>query len=441
MSGTPGYMAPEQCAGQPIDARVDIFALGVILHELVTGERLFRGDTHRAIVDATLAWVPQLRDDDWRDAPPSLRTHTERMLARDPAERFRDGGDALAALQEVRNDESWRARLPRVITSGARRARTGLEIASVLATVLALVLVSRDPVPRLRVPPPGMVLIDVGTIEVGADPGDIDRECAQIGPGCVRDAMLHEVPRTRVAVAPFFIDQYEITNDQLARMLNNLASSLTIVEDSDDHSPRFVRRSPVFGADSPIVDLHPDYGGIELVNGSDYGVRPGQERLPVVKVSWYGAKLYCESVGKRLPTEDEWEAAARGRDGRRFPWGNELPRCGDVVIANDGGVQRPLPSCPADIAVRAVGTARQDVSPAGVHDLGGNVTEWTASTWTGQRDARRPPSSPDTPVVLRGGSWPESFLARASARNALLPSMMGANLGFRCASDASNTTP
>jgi serine/threonine protein kinase len=81
MSGTPGYMAPEQWTGHAVDARVDVFALGVIIHELVTGEPTFRGETITAIGEATRAGVNQLGGERWQRAHSSLRAHTHRMLA------------------------------------------------------------------------------------------------------------------------------------------------------------------------------------------------------------------------------------------------------------------------------------------------------------------------------------------------------------------------
>jgi serine/threonine protein kinase len=456
VSGTPGYMAPEQYAGQPIDARVDIFALGIIIYELVIGERLFRGDTMGAIQQATLAWVPELRDAAWDSVPARLRDHTARMLAPDPRERFQDGAGVLAALHELRSEASPRAmQLPEAIAPAhpaplpdlVRRIRRGLghrgiEIACAIGAVM-LLAIPRPAPPQPSPPPPGMVRIDVGTIHVGRDESEIDRECAQIGSGCDRDKMLREVPRIEVTVAPFFLDQYEVTNAQFARMLNEIANTLRIADDVDDHIPRYVDLQTASGADMRLIDLDGDHGGIEHVNQSGYRARPGQEQLPVVQVSWYGAKLYCESVGKRLPTENEWEAAARGHDNRRFPWGDDQPRYRELALPCDGVVLSKSPLCSAEVTVRAVGTSPQDITPEGAHDLAGNVTEWTSSLWTTGKRMARPPAEPaaDAARVTRGGSWGSSLLARSSGRRELSPLVMAANIGFRCALDADDGQP
>ncbi len=460
-SGTPGYMAPEQCAGKPIDERVDVFSFGVILYELVTGERLFRGKTMGAVVQATLAWVPDLHGDAWTLVPGQLREQIARMLAPDPDDRFKTGADVLAALRELSIVSQRRAAplpaataqtigkpaaqlaRPRARLVGGRRGlvRTAVVIAG--AIVAAIVLgtsPSSRPLPSPT--PPGMVRIDEGTIRVGRDEAEIDRECAEIGSNCERRQMLREVPHAQVTVAPFFLDRDEITNQEFAAVLSNLRATVTVLDDDDDHYPRYVRRNPGAANEPTLIDLHPKYGGIEYTKGSGFRARTGREQLPVSQVSWYGAQLFCEAVGKRLPTEDEWEAAARGRENRRFPWGNDLPRCGDVAIPNDDELLPPSSPCPKAATVRVVGSASQDVTPEGVHDLGGNVSEWTASGYApGNRAAHPQIGSPDAARVIRGGSWGESLMARTSGRNLQSPSVVGANLGFRCASTTDDAKP
>src|SRR5262249_47611775 len=144
-------------------------------------------------------------------------------------------------------------------------------------------------------------------------------------------------------------------------------------------------------------------------------------------------------------SEDEWEAAARGRGDRRYPWGNEPPRCGDVVIKNDGKIQMSGVCAIGERdegAAHAVGSALQDVTPEGIHDLGGDGLEWTASPYfLESREARLDSAASNAPRVFRGGSWAISRLVRTSARNFASPRLMGPNIGFRCASDAEDARP
>jgi serine/threonine protein kinase len=440
-SGTPGYMAPEQRAGGPIDARVDIFSLGVILHELVTGERLFRGDAG----DAASFAPPALDGPAWQAAPARLREYTTRMLSREPDDRFAGGGEVLAALRELTGDVmQYRGQLPQAIipaagSGDARRrwrpiAKRVAPLPLVAAVALAIYLVRLPSTAALPPPPPGMVLIYVGTIEVGRNAAEIARECDEIGSGCVRDAMEREIPRTKITVAPFFIDRFEVTNEQYAELLKESANNIIVDNDDEIPYPRYVHLK---GDPHVLIDLHQTRGGIIHDDHGHYQVKPGQEKLPISQVSWYGAKWFCESRGKRLPTENEWETAARGGGDRRFPWGNDLPRCGDVVIPNDGKLTWAGP-CPAGLgAARAVGTAPQDVTPEGVHDLAGNVSEWTNSAFAlGDRAQVAAVTTNEPPRITRGGSWGSSMRARTSGRSYSPSIDMARNLGFRCAADA-----
>lgn len=384
--------------------------------------------------------------------PEPVRDCTCKMLARDPAARFADGAAVLAALRELAPGNASSPSLPLAATAqglsklsprhaslAARVARLSPRLAGTvelsLALMAAALLILQDASPR-KPTPPGMIRIAVGTIDVGRDPAELDRECRTVGPGCDREVRQREVPRTRVTVAPFFLDREEVTNAEFMEMLDHFASVLYVVDDEDRHFPRFVRRAAGIGGSEVLIDLNPKHGGIEYAARGVYRLRPGRERLPATQVSWYGARLYCESIGKRLPTEDEWEAAARGDSDRWFPWGDDPPRCGAVVLPNDGDVAMAR-DCPPAVAARAVGTSPQDETSDGVRDLGGNASEWTSSLYVANdRAAHRASGPAETPRVIRGGSWGASFSARTSGRLGRPPSLMGANLGFRCASDA-----
>jgi formylglycine-generating enzyme required for sulfatase activity len=144
--------------------------------------------------------------------------------------------------------------------------------------------------------------------------------------------------------------------------------------------------------------------------------------LPVTNVNWREARAFCAFAGGRLPTEDQWEKAARGSDGREYPWGGDL----DCAHANWGDFENEGP-CAGKNPGRpvAVGSYPQGASPFGVLDMAGNVWEWVADRY--DRDPSR--------RVVRGGSCCSYFVKpRAANRNAWDPSHRDGDLGFRCVS-------
>jgi formylglycine-generating enzyme required for sulfatase activity/predicted Ser/Thr protein kinase len=443
--GTPGYMAPEQYAGERADARADIFALGVIVCELVTGERPFKCGTMMALSRAIQEQARPLDGPAWNRFP-GLGDVASRMLDRERDKRYADGAAALEALRELHPPQE--VEHP---PSTVRRGRRWGWIVGGLVVLVGAGLVVEPRIARERArrralaapPPAGMALVDVGTITIGRAQEEVDAQCAALGPKCDRDQLAAQTPARRVTVAPFYLDVHEVENRAMVAVLNAVRAKLFVAPDDDDHSMRFVRFNTGIGHDGELLlDLFPAKSGItytpeKVYPEETYRAREGRERWPVTQVSWFAADLYCRTVGKRLPTDLEWEAAARGSNNRPFPWGDAAVRCGEVAVPADGMVPM-APGCELrGKTAQDVGAAPQDVTLEGVHDLGGNVTEWVDATFDEAVDPGA--RSLDVPRVVRGGSYFKSLMARTSGRMRQLPNNVAPNGGFRCASSLTAT--
>jgi len=172
--------------------------------------------------------------------------------------------------------------------------------------------------------------------------------------------------------------------------------------------------------------------------GEQYG-SPQYEDHPVVFVNWYQAETYCQWIDGRLPTEAEWEKAARGMSGSIYPWGDSAPTCDHANAM--------LPGCQDGASTHAVGVHPTGNSPAGVMDLAGNVREWTAD-WYGADSyftaAAYMPTGPDSGSgkVVRGGGFNDFEEGiRATVRLGLAPEQAFADVGFRCVPTRRDSAP
>ena len=285
-----------------------------------------------------------------------------------------------------------------------------------LAALFALAMSGIRAEPREDTPPPppaGMVLIPAGSFEMGSADDDADDD---------------EQPVHTIHLDAFFMDKYEVTNAQFKAFV-----------DANPHWQKSRRQKSRFNRRF--------HGGDYLEHWDDNTYPSGKAEHPVVYVSWYAAMAYAEWAGKRLPTEAEWEYAARGGlAGQRYPWGNTLTH-------NDAHFWLEFYTHPGLGGLKAVGQYADN--GYGLYDVAGNVWEWCLDKYDADfydaHNSRNPISGAVTlqaildnfasvrtlsSRVLRGGSWyREARDVRVANRGASLPGAADPFIGFRCVRD------
>ena len=378
--GTAAYMSPEQARSDAIDHRSDIYALGVILYEMITNQRPFSGETAMSVMYKHVNEPPPRLSEIDPDRPEALETIVQTALAKAPGDRFQTASAMADALRQVTTpDQSSEIRSavapaaalrrPEAVKAKPKRQRrltwvyvglagvVGLMALAVIAAGAFYFLNTDDVLPAAD----NMVQVPAGNYQLGQDNASASYASAQT-----------------VRLEAFWIDQYEVTNAQYATFL----------------AAEAVERPAGWSESQPPA---------------------GRDDHPVSGITFEAAAAYCDWVAKRLPTESEWEAAARGRESRLYPWGDdaalvELPR-GDTY---------------------PVGNILGNRSSNNVYDMAGNVWEWVVEPYEAIADGE---------AVLRGGQF---GLVRDSAYrlvgNPDSNSFYG-TAGIRCAASAVSDPP
>jgi formylglycine-generating enzyme required for sulfatase activity len=503
--GTPTYASPEQCLGRTdIDQRSDVYSLGVMLYEMVTGQPPFDADTPMGIAIKHIHYpLPSPRTVN-PDLPESVEQVILKALTKDPDERYATAGELSQALGDaVRESQTYRSQLiasPSPLGSAEISPSSGVATAQprrflkwvwlvVGVAVLSLLLVfvsgsrwlmsasnlhDKDTqeavVPSIEYPTPLPTPVVEKPTEIpetellAASPtslpvasptldASVIPECEKLGQTWVSpvDGMTmlcvpagpflmgsdendryrdDEIPQRTVHLDAYWIDQTEVTNAMFAAFVNETGYQT----DAENQRWSYAYVPGTGWQQQAAADwLHP--------LGSDSSIE-GLDDHPVVRVSWNDAQAYCRWAERQLPTEAQWEKAARGEDGRKYPWGDEFycayGNFDDQTLSNSY-VMSAVRGCDGFSPTAPVGHFPDGASPYGAMDMSGNVWEWAADWYLANYYRNAPDENPLGPSTgtrraIRGGFWYyNSWDVRAASRGWNPPDFTWHLIGFRCA--------
>lgn len=451
--GTPEYMSPEQGMGREVDGRADIYSMGIILYELITGRKPYTADTPMAVVVKHMT-DPLPRPHQYvRDIPEDVEKVLIKSLAKDPANRYPDAGAFASALEKLLVGESKSIRSTPVLAEKKNiepdletrdiylteeSAETSKQIGKKvnqageepskrqdrsstagnskwfwglggIAVAIFLFFLGQNIAGRTTKPVEATAVTTEATMPVNTVTPGFEIGSTMVG----RDGMTlvfvpagefemgselgngNEKPVHTVNLNAYWIDRTEVTNKQYAACVADGGCAPPTENKSYLHSTY--------------------YGNTEY---DDY---------PVIYVDWNKAQAYCAWAGRRLPTEAEWEKAARGTDGRIYPWGNTPPSEQLVNYGMNAGDTTKAGALPSGASIY------------GALNMAGNVWEWVSDWYDKDYYQVSPAENPRGPGsgdgrVLRSGSWVSKIENIYSAsRLSDDPSSSKNIYGFRCA--------
>jgi serine/threonine protein kinase len=443
--GTPDYMAPEQWTGEPT-ALSDLYSLGVVLYEMITGHRPYTADTPAGILLKQATESLPLPKQYIPDLPKDVEAVLLRVLAKDPVDRYPNmhafidelqnllAGRALAAsnfkMKQLR--EQMTGKVKREPLPASPKRAFPFFIFAALSVIVVLFAVggywllttpgifSPLPAPTKQVLPSPTTMASTPTnppkIEPTTAPTEVLLPTETLVPEEIKDSK--NVPMRLIPAGEFTMGSND-TGDVGSRPAQTVKLDAFYID-------KFEVTNEMYDACVYAVECRkPQQGGSATRN--IYFANPVYAKFPVLYVDWKMANAYCKWRGGRLPTEAEWEKAARGTDARLYPWGNNEPDCS---LANHVG-------CVADTT--PVDQYEKGQSIYGVYGMAGNVWEWTSTLFKAYpydaNDGREDPKKLGDRIA-RGGSWHafggNNGNVRSDTRLKLDPGYYGGYVGFRC---------
>jgi formylglycine-generating enzyme required for sulfatase activity/predicted Ser/Thr protein kinase len=410
--GTMGYAAPEQYGEGQSDQRTDIYAMGVLFYHALTGYDV-------TSTPFRLPPIQRLRP----DLPPHVANLITRSIALEPNDRFSSVDEIAAQLRQITDTSAITAQ-PEPQTTKRQSGMPIWAFIGVLVLIIGLVggtflaLNNRSP-SQIATPPIS------ATTEYTPTAGAQQAPTAQQQSTPIENTVSVALPPDMLLV-PAGIFTMGADNDSATAPAHSINISAPFLIERTEVTNRAYRACVNAGICQPPTQN-------SSLTHDDYFTNTAYDNYPVVNVTWQQARDFCAWRGRRLPTEAEWEYAARGSDERPYPWGdtwdeNNLRLTG-ADLTND---------------LIAVGSYPQNASPFGALDMVGNVWEWTSS-----RDLQYPYAAGDgrelTSIggnrIVRGGAWGnDPTNARTTTRDSQDPNYANWNLGIRCAADLPTLT-
>ena len=350
-------------------------------------------------------------------APPPKRSRMPWVIAAVAV-----GGGAVAAWQYAASFDLQLKPAPSAAHSASARKKHPLPPPRRHPSAIA-------PAPSVTASASASASADAGPAEPFSPPTDM----VLVAPGVFKTG---DAGREVTITRPFYLDRTEVTANAYAHCAEKRLCG----------APEHVALPPGTPARwAPVLDPESDGGSsmradyIDTWSRRCNGPRSAGDH-PINCVDFAAAEAYCKFVGKRLPTEAEWEWAARGAEGRAYPWGADAPECGRACYDKNGGCRGGGQS----VATCAAGLHPADRTPEGIYDLGGDVSEWVSDGFAeapqGGSDPTGDKASPTR--VVRGGSFIDAAAAlKATSRAGAPPGLAHVGIGFRCAMDAPAQKP
>ncbi len=444
--GTPHYMSPEQIRGESCDIRSDLYSLGVVFFELISGRRPFENESVSAIQMAHLSSEPPSLLSIDPSLPPGCDAMVQKLLSKRREDRYQNTAELLSDLVAHGARQG----------SGALRPKLDPRISQAIenAELMPLEQQTGPPAlatraePRVSVPPVASAAATIPPVEPtsggAAQPSPIREKTSNplvaVAIVCGLVVLLGGIgflvwrsqntpkrdqaaahPRTETRLPPVYSDAHGrmalvtagpfLFGDKGGIDAKTLALPAFYIDETEVSNAEYQKFCQATGHPAPPTkdyNTHPDY--------------------PVTGVSYEDAKAYAGWAGKRLPTEEEWEKAARGTDERKFPWGD---------APWDSDVPKQLEPVDSEPSRR---------SPYGAYNMAGNVWEWTASPYAPQPEdlaaMKRLVGNENFSSqwqIIKGGSFPSggSQYFAISRRRELPTDQRSPSIGFRCVRDAS----